>query len=278
VIVRSAPRSGVHGRAEIAFARRGAQTVLTRSRLEAPMAIVRPFALADGGMLIQLLSLGPGLCGGDTMHVDVAAGAGTRVIVTTTAATRVMSMDPDATATQHVTLRAAVDASLEYYPCVTIPYPDGALAQTIHADADPAARLGILECWAMGRAARAEYLRFRSLVSRTYVRVGGVTTYADAIRLEPGGLDLGNVAVLAARRYVAAGVWSGVTLDAGSPGELPPGAADLLVAFGQSCPGVAYLRALANDGPALDDALRGLVERISKASALTPVALSRFHN
>src|SRR4051812_10324877 len=191
----------VRGFAELAFARRGGRTVMSRSKLEAPMAIVRPFELPDGGLLIQLLSLGPGLCGGDAIHVDVEAGPGTRVVVTTTAATRVMSMDPETAATQRIVLRAAADASLEFYPCITIPFPESALRQTIEAEAAGSARLGILECWAMGRVARSEYLRSRSLESRTTLSVAGVRRYADAIRLEPGSVDLAGAGVLAGRRY-----------------------------------------------------------------------------
>jgi urease accessory protein len=145
----------VKGTAELVFALQRGRTILRRSRVEAPMAIVRPFDLPDGGLLIQIVSLGPGLCGGDRVTVDVRAEGGTRVAVTTTAATRVMSMDDDAHAEQRITLRAAADAVIEYYPCLTIPYPGSALRQTIDVAAAPGARVGILDCWAMGRTARS---------------------------------------------------------------------------------------------------------------------------
>ena len=50
---------------ELTFAYRGGRTVLDRSRVEAPTALIRPFALADGRQLVQLNTLGPGLCGGN---------------------------------------------------------------------------------------------------------------------------------------------------------------------------------------------------------------------
>lgn len=265
-------------RAELVFAQRDARTVLARSRLEAPMAIVRPFDLPAGGLLLQLISLGPGLCGGDTVDVDITAGRGTRVVVTTTAATRVMSMDPGACAEQRVRLRAAEDATLEYYPCLTIPYPGAALTQTIAAEVSPGARLGIVECWAMGRTARSEYLEFRALSSRTTVSVCGRLRYADAMHLEPAAADLTGVGVLAGRRYLAAGVWQGLTLPQADGVQPPAASADPLAAFEQSAPGVAYLRALGHDGPAVDRALRASVDRVARAWGLPAVSLDRFHS
>ena len=280
MIVRSAPARGVAGRAELAFTRQGGRTVLARSRLDAPMAIVRPFPLSEGGLLIQLLSLGPGLCGGDRIHLDVSAGPGTRVVVTTTAATRIMSMDPGTCAEQHVVLRAGAESALEYYPCLTIPYPGSALTQSIAADAAAGSHVGIVECWAMGRTARAEYLEFRSLASRTTLSVDGVVEYADAIHLDPETTDVAGAAVLAGRHYLASGCWLGATLPADpaatAHGDIGDG--DPLHVLAQSTPRVAYLRALGHDGPAVNRALGASVERVTRAWGLPAVNLDRFHN
>lgn len=274
MIVRSAPAPGVRGSAALAFERRGDRTVLARSRLEAPMAIVRPFGLPDGGLLIQLLSLGPGLCGGDRLQVDISAGPETRVVVTTTAATRILSMDPERRAEQQVVLRAGAGAALEYYPCLTIPYPDSAMTQTIAVEADETSRLGVVECWALGRSARGEYLRFRALSSRTTLEVGGVLRYADAIHFEPAAAGLAGAGILAGRRYLAAGVWNAVTLDGHDcwdPGD------GTLVALAQSTPGVAYLRALAPDTAGIDAVVRRSIERVAAGWRLAGVPLQRFH-
>ena len=282
MIVRSAPARGVTGRAELAFTLQHGRTVLARSRLDAPAAIVRPFPLPDGGLLIQLLSLGPGLCGGDRVHVDISAGPGTRVVVTTTTATRIMSMDPGTCAEQHVVLRAGTESALEYYPCLAIPYPGSAFTQSIAADAAPGSHVGIVECWAMGRTARADYVEFRSLASRTTLSRDGVLEYADAIHLDPGTTDVAGIAVLAGRRYLASGCWLGATLPASQePGAAAPGDfadIDPLRVLAQSTPRVAYLRALGHDGPALDRAVRESVELVSRSCGLAPVPLDRFHN
>lgn len=275
MIVRAEAAPGVRGRADLQFERRGTRTVLVHSRVDAPMAIVRPFDLPGGGVLLQVLSLGPGLCGGDTLTLSVSAGPGTRVAITTTTATRIMAMDPGRHAEQRVLLRVDDEAVLEYYPCLTIPYPDSAFVQTIAAEIGGGARLGLLECWAMGRTARDEYLQFRSISSRTTIAVDGVPRYADALELAPLAVDLDGGAVLAGRRYVAAGAWHGVTLDKTEPARMDDDC--VLLAFSQSGPGLAYLRALGRDIALLDQALEGSRRRVSRAWGLDPVRLDRFH-
>lgn len=264
----------VRGGADLVFERRGSRTVLAQARIEAPMTVIRPFELPDGRLVVQLITLGPGLCGGDAIHIHVTAGDGARVVVTTTAATRVMAMEHGRHAEQHVRLRAGHDASLEYYPAVTIPFPDSALTQTVRVSAVSTSRVGVLETWALGRAARGEYLQFRSLSSRTTLCVDETLVYADAMQLEPAVNDLANAGVLAGRRYVAAGFWHGPPVTTGP--DAPPDADRVLVAFAQSTPDIVYLRALADDGPALEAVLRRSVEGVAGAWGLPAVHMDRF--
>lgn len=238
------------------------------------MTVVRPFELPDGRLVVQLITLGPGLCGGDVVRITATAGDGARVVVTTTSATKVLSMADDCHAEQHVLLQAGDDASLEYYPSVTIPFPGSALKQTVTVTAAPTARVGVTECWALGRVARGEYLDFRSLASRTTLSVDDRLLYADALDLEPAVNHVAGAGVLSNRRYLAAGFWFGVT-DVVEP-PVPPDVAGTDVAFGQTAPGLAYLRALGDDGPALDVVLRRSLERVSDLWGLPAVRLDRF--
>jgi urease accessory protein len=260
--------------AELTFATRGGRTVLAHSRVQAPIAVVRPFALDDGGQLVQLITIGPGLCAGDRLDIRISAQRGTRVVITTPAATRVLSMEDGQRAEQHVDLHVEPGATLEYYPAVTIPFPDSALLQTIRVDAASGSRVGVLETWAMGRTSRDEYLRFRRISSRTTLAIDGRTIYADATELQPGRDRLDGAGVLAGRRYLASGVWGGVTL----PDETARSAdaADLVAVLAQSRPEVAYLRAVGSDAPALDAALRAATDRIATTWDALSVRLDRF--
>jgi urease accessory protein len=278
VIVRADVTPGVRGRAELQFERRGSRTVLIRSRVDAPMAIVRPFDLPDGGVLLQILSLGPGLCGGDRLTLSVSAGRGTRVVITTTTATRIMTMDPGRYAEQQILLRADDEAVLEYYPCLTIPYPDSAFVQTITAEIGAGARLGLLECWAMGRIARDEYLRFRSIAGRTAIAVEGESLYADALHLEPAAVNLAGAGILSGRRYLATGVWYGAAPN-GSP--IPSGPADEpLLAFGRSEAGLTYLRVLSRDEPVVDASLEhtffATLASLGRLARMLPAHFGRY--
>ena len=244
------------------------------SRVAAPIAVVRPFPLPGGRLAVQLVTLGPGLCGGDRLSLDVVAESGAQVLLTTAAATRVMSMQPGDRAEHHVRLRAACGASLEYYPAVTIPFPGSALSQTIAIEAHASSRIGVLESWALGRSARAEYLEFRSLASRTTLSVDGRLVYADALSLEPARDDLAGAGVLDGRRYLAAGLFYGVH---GLSNHAASGSRDTVeVALAQSRPGLAYLRALADNAPALETAMQASLERVARAWGQPPPGLDRF--
>ena len=266
--------AGMHGLVNLRFGRRRDRTILLASRVQAPMALVRPFELADGRLVVQLVALGPGLCGGDTVHIDVVAEDGSEVLLTTTAATRVMTMEAGQRAEQHVHVRAGAGVSLEYYPALTIPFPASALLQTLAIEACATARIGLVEIWALGRAARDEYLQFRSLVSRTTLCVEGVCVYADALHLEPAADDVANAGVLEGRRYLAAGFFLGVdsVADAGSAPESER--VDAVLA--QSRPGLAYLRALADDAPALESAVQRSIGRVAEVWGRAPLRLDRF--
>lgn len=267
--------AGVTGWATLRFARDGDRTRLVHSNVRAPVALVRPFELPDGRLVVQLVTIGPGLCGGDTIEADVTVEDGAEVVLTTTAATRVMSMHPGDRARQHVRLRAGRGASLEYYPALSIPFPGSALSQTLTIDADTGARIGVVESWALGRSARDEYLQFRLLSSRTTFTSGGALVYADALELEPAEQDVANAGVLDGRRYLAAGFFS---LGSGQA-EVPPQADDspeAEVALAVSRPGLAYLRVLANDAPALDAAVQHSLERIAVAWDRPAVRFDRF--
>ena len=264
----------VTGCATLRFARLANRTRLVHSQVRAPVALVRPFALPDGRLVVQLVTVGPGLCAGDVVRVDVIAEEGAAVVLTTTAATRVMSMDVHERAEQHVRLQAGRSASLEYYPALAIPFPGGSLQQTLSIDADPTSRIGVVESWALGRTARDEYLQFRSLSSRTTLSIGGALVYADALQLEPGNDDVANAGVLDGRRYLAAGVFSGV--EAVPPGEPEAWPADVDVALALSRPGLAYLRAVANDAPTLDAVVRTSLDRIALEWGRAPVRFDRF--
>jgi urease accessory protein len=261
------------GRVELVFTRHGAVTQLSHAYARGPLKIVRPFSLDGGRQLVQIVTVGPGICAEDEYAIEVVVEEGAKAVVISQSASRVHRMRDGLFAAQSVTLTVKARGQLEYYPGPTIPYPDSELSQTIAVSLEGESRFGLLECWAMGRIARGEYLAFRCVSSRTEVRVGDVPTYSDALHLEPGRADVAGVGVLEHHRYVASGYWYGVPGFQGSPLQTDRG---VLCALGESSPGQVYLRALAIDGPALGATLGRAVDLVYQFWNLRDAPILRF--
>jgi urease accessory protein len=259
------------GRLELVFAASGGRTVLASTNAQAPLRIVRPFDLGDGRALVQIIALGPGMCGGDEYFIDVRVEPGARAVVIMQTAARLLGMPDGTRASQQVRLNVAPGGHLEYYPGLTIPFRDADFTQRVDVNAASDARVGILETWATGRTGRGEHLAFRRISSRTTVSIAGVVTYAEALELDPAAQNVDGMGILEQHSYVASGFWHGATIDA----PLTP-RAGVLAAFGQTAPDRVYLRALAMDGLAMGGATSDAVRLVNAAWGLAAVPLRRF--
>jgi len=273
VIAAERQMTRLNGRIELVFRPGRGGTSLARSQVAAPLKIVRPFALDGGRALVQVLTLGPGLCGGDTFTLDVIVEHGARAVVIMQTASRILGMSEGASATQSVNLVVGADAQLEYYPGLTIPFADSSLKQRVTVSAHRDARVGILETWAMGRTTRNEYLRFRHLSSRTLVSIDDRPVFADALEIQPALMNAAATGVLENHRYVASGFWYGVPEDA----TITPVQSGALLACdrGTSRKQV-FLRALAHDGYQMATTLQSAVDAINQAWGCEPIPLKRF--
>lgn len=263
----------LNGRVELVFRRSRTGTSLAHSHVSAPLKIVRPFALDDARALVQVLTLGPGLCGGDSCTLDVFVEPGARAVVIMQAASRILGMGDGAMAMQSVNLVVGAGASLEYYPGLTIPFADSSLKQRITVAAERDSRVGILESWAMGRTSRDEYLRFKYLSSRTVVSIGERPVFADALEIEPARINAAMTGALENHRYIASGFWYGVPEDVALTS--PPSTS--LIAFDRCASrDRVFLRALAHDGYEMGTTLQSVVDTINGAWGLKAIPLRRF--
>jgi urease accessory protein len=265
--------TAVRGRLALVFAARGGGTVLAHADVHAPLKIVRPFQLADGRVLVQILALGPGLCAGDEYAIDVTVERNASAVVIMQSASRIIGMPAGARAAQNVKLAVDAGGQLEYYPGLTIPFRDSRFVQRVHVDAAADSRLGILETWATGRSGRGEHLAFRGISSRTMVRVDGAPVYADATELAPAEGDVAGTGVLEGHRYFASGFWLNASIEPVHELAVRDG---LLSAFGQTTPHRVYLRALSRDGYAMSEATNEAVRTVNAAWGLVPIPLRRF--
>ncbi len=163
-------RVGRDGMLRLAFERRGPCTVLTEHRFTLPLEALGSMDL-DGSRVATVMLLNPtgGLLGGDVVETSVALGPGSRVCLTTAAASRVYR-STGAPAVQRFTATLEGDAALEYVPDHLIPSPGARLRQITEVTLAPESTLISLDAWAVGRIARGERWRFDELDSAIAVR------------------------------------------------------------------------------------------------------------
>jgi hypothetical protein len=106
------------------------RTVLAASHQEPPLKVVRAFGVEDGAALVHLHNVSGGLLGGDRLQLAVHVGAGARVQVTTTGATRIYRARAEALPTlQSNEIAVAENGLLEYLPDAVIPFAGARFSQ-----------------------------------------------------------------------------------------------------------------------------------------------------
>lgn len=236
------------GELHLEFGVRAGRTALLRDRQKAPLMVVRPFTLPCGTLMVFIVNPTGGLLGGDHSEIRVEVGPGARALVLTQSAARVQPSPDGAAATQDLSFQVAAGGRLEYYPERTLPFAGSRLRQTLRADLEPGAELGLSETLASGRVHSGERLRFAEYDSRTEVRQSGRRIHLDRQHLVPGEATRAP-GVWGAADYAAGGVWVGsgeVSRWPATPGVL---------ATGRTAGGAVWLRGAAGRGPVLDRAL-----------------------
>ena len=263
----SPARVGRDGSLSLRFERRGAATVLAGCRFTLPLQVMAPLALADAGLVVSLLNPTGCVLGGDHLRIDVRAGAGSHALLTTPSATKVHRADGPA-AVQEIDLTVAEGAVLEWVPDHTIPHTGAAFRQRLRAHVAPDATLIVADAFAVGRVARGERFRFRSLESALTVTddEGWVLHDRFLLRGDPGWAGLG---FCEGAPYVA-------TIAVVTPAPLEKvvrAAVDTLGTVAGVRGGVGRLprrgilvRCLAQTAPALGDAVRGVWAAVRDAA------------
>ena len=130
-----------------------------------------------------LINTAGGVAGGDRFDLDIAAGEGTRLVVTTAAAEKVYrTLGPDST--MDVRLDVAAGATLAWLPQETILFDRARLARSIEVELAPDARLFLAEGIVFGRAGMGEAVNEGALIDRWRVRRAGRLIYAETVRLD----------------------------------------------------------------------------------------------
>jgi len=124
-----------------------------------------------------------GVAGGDRFDIEIAAGEGARLTLTTAAAEKVYRAT-DQTAELNIALNVANGAHLAWLPQETILFDRARMSRRIDIDLAEGGSLLLCEIAVFGRSAMGERMEQGAFVDRWRVRRGGKLVFAETVRLE----------------------------------------------------------------------------------------------
>jgi len=124
-----------------------------------------------------------GIAGGDRFDIDISAGEGARLTLTTAAAEKVYRAAGPA-AQLNIALKAEAGAQLSWLPQETILFDRARIARRIDIDLAEDARLLLCEIVVFGRAAMGERMLHGEFIDRWRLRRAGKLVFAETIRLD----------------------------------------------------------------------------------------------
>lgn len=137
----------------------------------------------DSGLSAVLVNTAGGIAGGDRFEIDLAAGEGSRLTVTTAAAEKIYRA-AGAPAELNVTLKAESRAHLSWLPQETILFDRVKIKRRFEIDLSEDASLLLCEIIVFGRIAMGERIRSGEFSDHWRLRRGGKLIFAENIRLD----------------------------------------------------------------------------------------------
>ena len=171
-------------RGSVSFDVRVQDGVTRRGKLHESGSLRVRFPSPEGaGLSGVFVNTAGGIAGGDRFDVDITAGEGTRLTLTTAAAEKVYRA-AGLPAQLNIALKVAAGAHLGWLPQETILFDRARIARRIDIDLEEGASLLLCEIVVFGRAAMGERMRQGELVDRWRVRRGGRLILAETVRLD----------------------------------------------------------------------------------------------
>jgi urease accessory protein len=135
------------------------------------------------GLSAVFVNTAGGIAGGDRFDIEIAAGEGANLTLTTAAAEKVYRAAGPA-AELNIALKAAPGAHLSWLPQETILFDRARISRRIDIDLAEGSSLLLCEIVVFGRAAMGERMQSGEFVDRWRVRRGGRLVFAETVRLE----------------------------------------------------------------------------------------------
>ncbi len=233
-----------HGHLDLEFVAINGRTVLLRERQQAPLQLVRPFTLDGKDAAVFIINPTAGVLAHDQFHIHLRVGPGAQVVLLTQTANRIHRMEAGQSASQTIHFEVACGGCLEYYPERTIPFAGSSFSSSAQVFLESGAQFAQIETLASGRVAHGEQLAFARLANQLQVWQDGTLVYLDRWVLQPAQQPLEGLGGWEGGCFLASGIFVGPTP---APAIAVEGAA-----VGQTAHGHLWLRALAKNGPQLD--------------------------
>jgi urease accessory protein len=152
----------------------------------------------DHGLSAMFVNTAGGAAGGDRFDIDISAGAGSSLTITTAAAEKIYRSHGPA-AQLNIALKVADGAHLGWLPQETILFDRARVERRIDIDLAESASLILCEIVIFGRAAMGERMRDGQFIDRWRLRRGGKLVFAETVRLD------GDIGAKLAKPVVANG-------------------------------------------------------------------------
>jgi urease accessory protein len=156
-----------HGYLALELACADGRTAIASQRSRPPL---QTFGLqsADrhGGAYLQIVNPCGGLFEGDRAEVEVSLQRGAHLYLTTQAATKIYPAEHGEVTRQHIRLRVASGAILEYFPLPLIPFARALYMQEMTIQVESGGVCLVAEVLAPGRVARGERFAYHLLRNR----------------------------------------------------------------------------------------------------------------
>ena len=135
------------------------------------------------GLSAVFVNTAGGVAGGDRFDIDIAAGEGARLTLTTAAAEKIYRAE-SSPAQLNISLKAAAGAHLGWLPQETLLFARARVSRRIEIDLAESASLLLCEIVVFGRAAMGERMLQGEFIDRWRIRRGGRLVFAETIRLD----------------------------------------------------------------------------------------------
>lgn len=193
-----------HGYLALELACDGGRTAIAAQRLRPPLQI---FGLQSAGRYgsayLQIVNPCGGLFEGDRAEVEVSLQRGAHLYLTTQAATKIYPAEHGEVTRQHIRLRVASGAMLEYFPLPLIPFARSLYAQETTMQVESGGVCIVGEVLAPGRVACGECFAYAMLRSRVEGWVSGQLALFEQMTLQPEQNSYTGLGVLDGKCYVA---------------------------------------------------------------------------